>query len=281
VTAATRPALTARRASAARAAVGAVAADLPTVGLDDVMAGAALQTRLDRKYLVPVADFRRLGTELGASFRVLQIDGLRSFRYESVYFDTSALALYRQHLQGRRRRYKVRTRTYLDSGTTMFEVKLKGHRGETVKQRLPHPIDDRHRITAAAREFLDGLLEREFGEPAPDLAASVTTTYSRTTFVDLAAGCRLTCDVDLVCRAGDTRQTPGDHVLVESKVAGAGSLADRALHRLGVRPVSVSKYCVGVALLHPDVPANPWHRTLRRHFGYGAPHEPKAAAVAV
>jgi hypothetical protein len=37
-----------------------------------------------------------------------------------------------------------------------------------------------------------------------------------------------------------------------------------------VRPVSVSKYCVGVALLHPEVPANPWQRMLRRNFGYDA-----------
>jgi hypothetical protein len=30
--------------------------------------------------------------------------------------------------------------------------------------------------------------------------------------------------------------------------------------------VSVSKYCIGIALLHPAIPANPWHRVLRRHF---------------
>jgi hypothetical protein len=31
------------------------------------------------------------------------------------------------------------TRTYTDSGLCMFEVKLTGVRGETVKQRVPHP----------------------------------------------------------------------------------------------------------------------------------------------
>ncbi|MDQ4086153.1 MAG: polyphosphate polymerase domain-containing protein, partial [Actinomycetota bacterium] len=256
-------------ASPARAAVGAVAAELSGVGLDDVLEAAALQTRVDRKYLVPVQDFRRLGAEL-TGFQVLQIAGLRSFRYESVYFDTSSLALYRQHLQGRRRRYKVRTRTYVESGETMFEVKLKGHRGRTVKERMSHPVEERYQITPTARAFLDRLLAQEYGERAPDLAPSVTTTYSRTTFVDLAGGARLTCDVDLVCRAGAIRGTPGDHVLVESKADGAGGRADAVLRRLGVRPVSVSKYCVGVALLHPGVPVNPWHRTLRRHFDYDA-----------
>lgn len=255
--------------SPASAVVRDVAAALPAVGLAEVMSAAALQTRVDRKYLVPVEDFRRLADALAGSFEVLQIGRLRTFGYESVYFDTPELSLYRHHLQGRRRRYKVRTRTYLDAGDTMFEVKLKGHRGQTVKERMPHASAERHIMTARARAFLDGLLQREYGQSAPALAPSLCTTYSRTTLVDLAGGFRLTCDVDLVCTGQSRRRTPGTHVLVESKAAGSGGVADRVLGRLGVRPVSVSKYCVGVALLHPHLPANPWHRVLRRHFGYG------------
>ena len=39
------------------------------------------------------------------------------------------------------------------------------------------------------------------------------------------------------------------------------------MRELGVRPASVSKYCVAVAALHPELPSNPWHQTLRRYFG--------------
>ena len=253
---------------AAAAAVAAVAAALPGASLQEVLAAAELQTRTDRKYLVPVDAFARLGEELADSFHVLQIDGRRTFAYESVYFDTPDLALYRQHLQGRRRRYKVRTRSYLDSGETMLEAKLKGLRGETVKTRWPHPATERRFLTDDARSVLDELLAREYGLDLPDLVPSVTTNYSRTTLVDLHDGGRVTCDVDLVCRTTISRHTPDGHVLVETKTAGASGLADLWLQKLGVRPVSVSKYCVGVALLYPEVPANPWHRTLRRHFGY-------------
>jgi hypothetical protein len=28
----------------------------------------------------------------------------------------------------------------------------------------------------------------------------------------------------------------------------------------------VSKYCVAVAALHPELPSNPWRQTLRRYF---------------
>ena len=67
------------------------------------------------------------------------MDGRRTFGYESVYFDTPELSTYRAHLQRRRQRFKARTRTYTDTGLCMFEVKLTGARGETVKQRVPHP----------------------------------------------------------------------------------------------------------------------------------------------
>lgn len=249
-------------------AVEQAVSSLRAASLEEVLAAAELQTRVDRKYLVPAPDFLTLAAELAPGFRVLQIAGRRMFGYESVYFDTPELSLYRAHLQGRRRRYKIRTRTYLDSDETMFEVKLKGRRGETVKERQPHPVTDRSRITPEARNFLDGLLEREYGLRAPALQPSLTTTYSRSTLVDLAGGHRLTCDVDLACTADSTREMTRDHVLVESKTSGAGGPADLVLRELGIRPVSVSKYCVGIALLNPDLPGNPWHRVLHRYFDY-------------
>jgi hypothetical protein len=73
--------------------------------------------------------------------------------------------------------------------------------------------------------------------------------------------------VDLVCSgAGRVATGLSRHVLVESKRPGPAAGADMVLRGLGLRPVQLSKYCVAVALLHPDLRANPWHRTLRRYF---------------
>ena len=36
----------------------------------------------------------------------------------------------------------------------------------------------------------------------------------------------------------------------------------------GNRPVTISKFGVGMAALHPQLPANKWNRTLRRYFGW-------------
>jgi hypothetical protein len=245
-----------------------ISTGLGGVELGEVLAEAALQTRVDRKYLLTPDQFEDLARRIGRTFRVLDIGGRRVFGYESVYFDTGALDLFRAHRQGRRRRYKARVRTYLDSGACMFEVKLKGRRGETVKHRLPYRLEDRARLNTEATEFLGRLLSQEYGEALPDLEPAVTTSYSRVTLVDLEAGARLTCDVDLVCSRGTRRAQGSDMILVESKCHSDGSVADAALREMGVRSISISKYCVAVALLHRTMAANRWNKTLRTHFGW-------------
>ena len=130
------------------------------VWLELILARSALLGALalgewpDRKYFVPADVFGWLIAELADQLRVLDIDALRSFDYESVYFDTPELSTYRAHVQRRRLRFKARTRTYLDSGLTMFEVKLTGARGETVKRRVPHPIEHRAELTDEALAHL-------------------------------------------------------------------------------------------------------------------------------
>jgi hypothetical protein len=254
-------------ASRSRAVLQAVASGSASVALPQVMEVAGLQTRVDRKYLLTPEQFATLAGDLGCRFRALQIGGRRLFGYESAYFDSPDLALYRAHRQGRRRRYKVRSRSYLDSEECLFEVKLEGRRAETVKHRVPYPFEERGAINRAAAAFLEGVLHDEYRLRPPELVPSVTTRYRRATLVDLDEGSRLTCDVDLECVLDGRSEWGPDRVLVESKSTGSG-FADRALAARGVRGVSVSKYCLGVALLHPWLPANRWNRILRGEFGW-------------
>lgn len=254
--------MTARRTVAAMA--GALEPFQP-ITLADVLAEAALQVRIDRKYLVPLETFIELTVRLRDRFAALQIDGKRTFGYESVYFDTPDHQLYLDHVQRRRRRYKLRTRAYLDSDECSLEVKLKGNRSETVKSRMPYALEDRARLTPAGQDFLAEQLRTQYGVRAETgLGPVLSTTYRRSTLVDPDGHARLTCDIDL--RFSSSHQavdvTP-DAVLVESKTAGRAGAADEVLRDLRVRPIQVSKYCVAATLLNPHLRSNPWHRTLQ------------------
>ncbi|MFW5419896.1 polyphosphate polymerase domain-containing protein [Nocardiopsis sp. CNT-189] len=246
------------------------------IALEEVLRTAELQTRVDRKYLVPrraFAAFER-GLAGGGNWAELEIGGRRGFAYSSVYFDTPDLLCYRQHAQGRRRRFKVRTRGYLDSGTASFEVKMEGARSATVKERTAHPADRPDGLTPGARDFLAAALRRGYGiEPPGGLRPAAETRYRRRTLVHRSGGARLTLDDGLVFRVGsDTVRVPPGWVLAESKSAGGGTPADRLLRSLGVRPRPISKYCLAVMCLYPGIRGNPWRRTLTDLFGpEGAP----------
>ncbi|MDQ6739825.1 MAG: hypothetical protein M3021_05515, partial [Actinomycetota bacterium] len=175
---------------------------------------------------------------------------------------------FRAHRQGRRRRFKVRTRTYVNSGLCMFEVKFKGHRGETVKHRMPYRMQDSSGLTEAAEEFLAAQLEADYGLTLPILEPSLSTDYTRGTLVNPLTRERLTCDVDLVFGNLERTVRAPDLVVVETKTMDGFGVADQALAAMGIRPVSMSKYCLGIALLHPDLPANRWNRLLRDSFGW-------------
>lgn len=238
-------------------------AQLPPVTLDELDATAAMLTRVDRKYLVEPARWAEVMESLDLPLRVLQIDGRRSFRYESVYFDTADLRMYRDAAHRRPRRTKVRTRRYVDTGGLAIEVKERSASGSTVKTRMfleEGATGDR--LTPEAAAFVDGF-PRLTGLGAT-LRPSLTTTYRRTTLVTPDG--RLTVDSGVAARDAESRSVSyDDRLIVETKVERHAGEVDRALWARGIRPARVSKYCTSMAALRPDLPANRWARTLRRH----------------
>ncbi len=244
---------------------------LPAVGLEEVVSQAALLDRVDVKYVVAVDRFVALVERLAGTHAVLERGGGRAFRYRTTYFDTADLVTYRAHLQQRRRRYKCRTREYVDSGLVAFEVKLKGARGRTVKHRMPYERAWRDDVTAPALAFVREIVGRAYGHELDGrLRPSLTVTYRRITLVTRDE--RLTCDFDLRISAPDgaSGRLTSETVILESKSLRGDARADRALRELGARPVPLcSKYCLGVGFTRPDVKSNRLRPLLRRHFEAG------------
>ena len=247
----------------------AVLADLTPITLAELNDKAALQTRVDRKYALTRREADAVLAGLDAATRVLEIDGQRSSSYESVYFDTPDLLSYRLAAKARRRRFKLRTRSYLDSQQAWLEVKTRGARSTTVKDRIAHDIAQRDRLTSSAREYADSALESiGIGRPGElDLVPTLVTRYERTTLFIESSLSRATIDTDVSWEASDGRilHRP-DLVIIESKSGSRTSEIDRLLWASGHRPTNISKFGTGLAAIRPDLPSNKWARVLRRHF---------------
>lgn len=276
---------------------------LTTTTLAELNSAAGLLTRVDRKYLVPLESAQDLVDGLAPHAQVLAIDERRRFSYASTYFDTPELDAFMLTARKRRRRFKVRTRTYLDSGLCFLEVKTCGARGTTVKRRMGYHADDAFRLTGPGRAFVTACLASTgvIGSAAAHEVAAVlrpvlATTYQRTTLHLPRAEARATIDTALTWQrlgpapfagasagtsagtsAGPQALRPSllaeaihdgepvavaDIAVVETKNPATPSPADRALWDAGHRPTRISKYATGMALLHPELPANKWYRTL-------------------
>lgn len=244
---------------------------LAPISLDELVASAPRLTRVDRKYVLP----RRLlpsllrATATATQAQVLDIDGVREFAYRTVYLDTPDVQCFRAAGQKRRRRAKIRTRSYLDSGVTFLEVKTVGPRGTTVKERIEHPDVEFAGLTPAGAAFLaDRLAEAHVDTlEVAALVPMLSTTYHRTT---LALGPdRVTIDSRLgwtaLGPAGGDLDRPG-LAIVETKAGATPTLIDHALWSLGHRPVRISKYGSGLAAVRCDLPHLKWHRVITRHL---------------
>lgn len=247
------------------------------VSLSALMAEAELLTRFDRKYLLDRQQAEALLGEFDPATRVLTIDGRRRFGYESVYFDTPDLLSYRQAAHARRRRFKVRTRGYLDSGLAYLEVKVRGDRELTVKHRIDYDLGARGRLTAAGRDYAEDVLDQQGmdGSVAGLLSPTLVTRYGRVTLLPPEPGLRVTVDAGLAWRAVHSAGSADDQergltlpglVIVETKSDARPSGIDRLLWRHGHRPLAISKYATGLAALRGELPSNKWSRVLRQHF---------------
>jgi hypothetical protein len=252
----------------------AALARLAPIALDELVERASLQTRIDRKYVVPAAALEGLLADLDPGTRVLEIDRLRDFRYESVYFDTPALTSYWMAARARRKRFKVRTRTYVDSQSTFLEVKTKGARSATVKDRLEYSPDERGEVSRAGYDYTWSTLEEAgFDELEPTiLVPTLITRYERTTLFLPGSASRATIDTGLrwVIDEEHPLDRP-DIAIIETKSGSRASDVDRLLWSHGHRPATISKYGTGLAALRDDLPSNKWSRILRRHFAVNAP----------
>ena len=242
-------------------------ARLVAIGLDELVERAELLTRVDRKYVVPLEDVATLVRMLPPGAQVLEMGTRRLFEYESVYFDTSDLLAYHLAARRRRRRFKVRTRTYVDSALCWVEVKTRGPRGTTVKERVPHRLDERASLDGAL-PFVTGTLATRgiTGAESLELDPVLVTRYHRATILLPDSDSRLTIDVDLTWHDGRRPLEMRGLAVVETKTGSTASAADRLLWSAGHRPLRISKYATGLAALQPELPASRWRRTLRRHL---------------
>jgi hypothetical protein len=217
------------------------------------MENVKLMNRTDTKFIFSVKQFESILGEINKHYRVLEIDGKKMCRYETLYYDTGSLDLYKQHHKGKLNRYKIRHRTYKESGIGFLEVKFKNNKGRTIKTRIPQQDVPYNWEQGECKSFLSKTLPFQ-----PDLLQPVIwINYHRYTLVNKNGGERLTIDVNLEFIKDETHQHLEKIVIAEVKQdKRKASPFMSVMKKFHIREGSISKYCMGIAFIYEGIKKN-------------------------
>jgi hypothetical protein len=218
-------------------------------GLGDIKK-ANLMHRVDTKYLLPISDLTQLLPFLALSYSVLEINNSRLSSYQSIYYDTSGLEFYRMHHNGKKNRFKIRLRRYLDSGDQYVELKHKTNKSVTSKERVL--FNSGH----GDRKRVNELVSIPFGADRPPLFKSLVCSYERIALADENNGERLTLDFNLSFKDPSNSRSEQSHQVFIAEVKRANqkvpSVFSDVMDMFRQKPISFSKYCIGCALIHSN-----------------------------
>jgi hypothetical protein len=214
--------------------------------------------RTDSKYIFHLKYLPELLNSLNDEYRVLEITGVRNQFYKSLYFDTHNFQLYYRHHNGRFNRYKVRFREYSSTKTFFLEIKFKTNQDRTIKKRC---LANEIRMELNENQMV--FLSDRIPFPPALLEAQTWTNFNRITLIHKEKAERVTIDTSPQWIFSDKELVLPSLVIAEvkrdkmAKSTFAGLLQQYHIYETGF-----SKYCIGTALIGPNLRYNLFKPTL-------------------
>ena len=218
----------------------------------DQMDEVKLMDRMDQKYVFHSSGLPEIIGSMKQDYFVFEINDTRYCGYETQYLDTPDRRMYTLHQNGKLNRHKIRYRKYCESNIEFFEIKFKSNKGRTLKNRI------KLKENAPAMERMKEQLLSQFSPYTLSmLYPALDVSFKRITLVNKHLTDRLTLDTDLKFRIRDQEyKTPGLVIAEIKQGRSKKSSFTRVMHAHHINPFPVSKYCLGISLLEPDVKKN-------------------------
>ena len=237
--------------------------EMSPIGLDE-MSAVKLMNRVDTKYVADDLTVAKLFSLIKNEYYVQEIDGKRVAAYDSIYYDTVDNHMYIIHQDKKLKRDKLRVRNYVDTGTYFCEVKHKNNHGRTKKKRIEvgKNVFEDIKTEAATREFVEKELpDYDFN----GFEKKLSTTFDRITVVNKGKTERITVDFNVRFHSFENGNDNGIAPLVVMELKRDGrceSIFQKTLFELRVKPLSISKYCIGRALTDKTLKQNRFKKKI-------------------
>lgn len=222
------------------------------------MDSVKLMNRKESKYTIRTLTLLSVLDQIHQDYYILDIDQQRIMPYETVYYDYPDFALYTSHQNGKLNRYKVRTRTYEQTGSRFLELKFKTNKKITIKKRIPA-------MAPFKLEEHKAFMTKYFPLSPQFLEEKIQINYNRITLVDKALKERITIDLNLRYKSESIITGCEDLSIIEIKHEGdlKSSKIENVLRERKIKPLSISKYCLGISQHYGQVKSNNMYEKIR------------------
>lgn len=235
-------------------------AQFECIGLNQ-LPSESLMERIDRKFAVSISEISQFLAGLEKDYNIVKAAGSVVAPYHSLYLDTEGFKYFNKHRRGFSNRLKVRFRAYPKTQTSFLELKRKNNKGRTSKTRIPLN-DFEYPLSQDSIAFLKSFI------PASEiqkLNKSVEVDYDRLGFISKNGEERFSVDFNIRASYEGRAVSFGDLAIVEVKQDKySSSPVVRQLREKGIREVSMSKYCIALSLLNPELKSNTFKPSLHR-----------------
>lgn len=237
--------------------------EMSPISLDE-MSAVKLMNRVDTKYVADDLTVTKLFSLIKDDYYVQEIDGKRVAAYDSIYYDTVDNHMYIIHQDKKLKRDKLRVRNYVDTGTYFCEVKHKNNHGRTKKKRVEvgENVFQDLKCDEKTREFVEKELpDYDFG----GFVKKMSTSFERITVVNKGKTERITVDFNVRFHNFENGNETGIAPLVVMELKRDGrceSIFQKTLFELRVKPLSISKYCIGRALTDKTLKQNRFKKKI-------------------
>lgn len=212
-----------------------------------------LMNRTDLKFCMHIRQLPLVLEALKAHYSVLEMNGETIFSYDNTYFDTIDNRMFLSHHNGKKNRFKVRVRNYVESNLNFLEIKFKTNKGRTIKERV------------VKKEFVpeftlneEIFLENTCPFAGNQLEPKINSFFKRFTMVNKGFTERVTIDVFPGFKNPEKEITLKNLVIIEIKQSKSGdpALITRVLQDMKINRHGFSKYCIGRSLLEDKLKQN-------------------------
>ncbi|MDA3881179.1 MAG: polyphosphate polymerase domain-containing protein [Prolixibacteraceae bacterium] len=230
------------------------------------MDGVRLMRRTDTKFVFPVVHLPELLNSVTDLYYMVEIENEREQIYKTTYFDTNDYMMYHMHHNGKLNRHKVRIRKYVYSNQEFLEIKNKNNKGETIKNRIENQQKHHQKIGECA------FSKRFIGKYTPYdpelLSPTLGNNFIRLTLVNKNLKERITLDykIKFTDLKYNNEIISNDTCIAEIKTDRDNRLSSpfiTQLNKMRIKSMGFSKYCMGLALLNPEVKNNIFKQRLR------------------